>query len=370
MESPANMTVEAIVNSLCDGIYVCDLERRITYWSRSAARITGWREEDVVGRQCFDNVLCHIDKDGRQLCDSEHCPLHRAMVTDKISEVSQLVYARGAAGQRIPMQVTVAPLRDDAGTVIGGVETFRDASAMAHDLERAKAIQQLAMEEDVPEDIGATFTTHYIPHDIVGGDYYAIKDLGDGHYGVMLADVMGHGVSAALYTMHLSSLFNRYYPLLKNPPAFVGEVNKGLAAVVKADVSFATAICGLLDLDKRVFRFASAGGPEVVLMHADGTYECLKSAGLPLALMPEAEYEQTSAEFHPGDSFLLLTDGAVENANAAGTMLGTEGLIDILKQQGYPRTPIQIEALHEALLKYSNAIRLEDDVTIIEIHFQ
>jgi PAS domain S-box-containing protein len=369
MESLANITVEDVINSLSVGIYVCDLDRRITYWSKAAVRITGWREEDVVGRQCLDNVLCHIDKDGRQLCGEEYCPLHRAMVTDKISKVSQLVYGQGAKGQRIPMQVTVAPVHNDAGKVIGGVETFRDASSIVNDLEQAKAIQKFAMEEDVPDGIPVAFSTHYIPLDIVGGDYYAVKDLGNGKYGLMLADVMGHGISAALYTMHLSSLFNQHYPLLKNPSEFAAIMNKELAAVVKADVSFATAVCGLVDLNECTFRFASAGGPEVVLMHADGRYECLKSSGLPLALMADAEYEEFSAEIRQDDCLLLFSDGAVEIKNADGRMLGTEGLIDILRKSEYPEKHIQIEALHEDLLKYSNSIRLEDDLTIIEVHF-
>ena len=370
MKSMGNVTVEAVINSLSDGVYVCDLERRITYWSKSATRITGWSEADVVGKHCFDNILCHIDKDGHQLCENEFCPLHRSIVTGKLSRVSQLVYAQGANGQRIPMEVTVAPIHDDSGNVIGGVETFRDASAIVHDLERAKAIQKLAMEKDIPEGIGLSFTTHYIPREIVGGDYYAIKNLGDNRYGVILADVMGHGIAAALYTMHLSSLWNRYCSLLNNPVEFLGRVNKELAVVVKQEGSFATAMCGLVDLNKNVFRFTSAGGPEIVFFHADGTYESSDSGGLPLGLMSDTGYEEFSAEFHQGDSFLLFSDGAVEIENAEGKMLGSEGLIEILKSRDYPQSPLQMEALEEALLKYSNSIRLEDDLTIIEVQCQ
>jgi PAS domain S-box-containing protein len=369
MESMKNITVEALIDSLYDGIYVCDTERRIIYWSKRAVSITGWREEDVIGKHCFDDILCHIDKDGHKLCGSEFCPLHRAMVTGTLSKVGQLVYAQGANGKRIPLEVVVAPIMDDSGKVIGGVETFRDASAIVHDMERAKEIQQMAMKEDVPKGISLTFTTHYIPHGIIGGDYYSIKDIGNGQYGLVLADVTGHGVAAALYTMHLSSLWNRYHMLIKNPVEFVGRVNKDLAAVMKAEGSFATALCGLVDMNKHVFRFASAGGPEVVLMHADGSYECLKSEGFPLGLMADADYEELSAEFHNGDCLLLFSDGAVEVKNAEGILLGTEGLIRILKKQGYPQKPLQKEALEEELLKYSNSIRLDDDLTIIEIRF-
>ena len=107
MNSNLGVDVQAIMNSLSDGVYVCDDERRIVYWSQSAERITGWTSEDVVGRQCFDNLLCHVDKDGHKLCGEEYCPLHRAIITDTGSKGSLLVYAMGKngahpdAGQRI-----------------------------------------------------------------------------------------------------------------------------------------------------------------------------------------------------------------------------------------------------------------------------
>lgn len=365
----SNVKIENVIDSLSDGVYVCDPDRTITYWSKSAQRITGWREEDVVGRQCSDNILCHIDKDGHLLCGKEYCPLHRAMITDKVSKDLLLVYAQGCDGRRIPMLVTVAPIHNGSGEVIGGVETFRDATAIVHDLERAQAIQKMAMQTDMPTDIPLTFTTHYISRDIVGGDYYAIKDLGDGTYGLILADVMGHGIAAALYTMHLSSLWDRYCLLLKNPAKFVSRINKDLAKLMKADGAFATAICGIIDMKSLVFEFTSAGGPEPVLIHADGTQEYIKSAGMPLALMADTDYEEISIEVSAGDSLLLFSDGAVEVQNAAGKLLGTDGLIKILKSQGYPQADIQMEALEEELLKYSNAIRLEDDLTLIEVRF-
>ena len=79
------------------------------------------------------------------------------------------------------------------------------------------------------------------------------------------------------------------------------HINKELTAIVEQEGSFATAVCGLVDLNKNVFRFASAGGPEIVLTHEIGKYECLTSAGLPLDLMSDANYEEFSTEFHQGN---------------------------------------------------------------------
>ncbi len=370
MEIANNIDIETIVDSLSDGLYVCDLDRRITYWSKSAERITGWTAKDVIGRQCFDNILCHIDKDGHQLCGQEYCPLHRSIITGTGSSGSLLVFAQSKDGRRVPMQVSVAPLRNAAGEVIGGVETFQDASDMVHDLERAKSIQQLALQHDLPEDRRVKFTTHYVPHAIVGGDYYAIESLGEHCYGVMLADVMGHGIAAALYTMHLSSLWNRHRSLLCHPVEFAAKLNNELVKVVKSDESFATAVCGLIDLQQQEFRFVGAGGPQVLRMHADGTSECFETAGLPLAIMEDAEYEEARVELREGDRLLLFSDGAVEISNAEDEMLGLDGLIEILKKQGYPATDIQMETLEEDLLKYSNCIRLADDLTLLEIQIR
>lgn len=361
--------IREIIDSLSEGLYVCDLDRRITYWSRSAERITGWTADEVVGRQCFDSVLCHVDKDGHLLCGEEYCPLHRAMVTGIGSKGSLLVYARNTKGGRIPMQVSVAPIRDDEGNVIGGVETFRDASGEVQDLERAKAIQGLALQHDLPEDPRVRFTTHYIPHDIVGGDYYAIVKLRADRYGFMLADVMGHGVSAALYTMHLSQLWDRYHPDLGDPARFTETLNNELVKVIRTDTSFATALCALIDLKEQAFRFANAGGPPVLSVRRDGSIESLESPGFPLAVSPDAEYEEVRADFGPGDRLLFFSDGAVEITDANGTMLGMDGLLAMLREQGYPRSDIRMDVLEAALLRFSNAIRLPDDLTLIEIRF-
>lgn len=355
------------MDTLNVGVYVCDTDRSITYWSRAAERITGWTADEVVGSHCFDGILCHVDKDGHELCGEEYCPLHRAMVTGAGSRAPLLVYARGKDGGRVPMQVSVAPLRDPEGEVIGGVETFRDASAMVRDLERARAIQEISLQHHVPEDPRVSFSAHYTPRDIIGGDYYAISELDEDRYGVMLADITGHGIAAALYTMHLSQLWERFRGLLPHPSEFTRRVNRELFRVVRGDHSFATAISCLLDTRDGMLRFAGAGGPEGILAHADGTHECLQAAGLPLGLVEDAAYHESSADLRRGDSVLLFSDGAVEVKNAAREQLGVEGLLAILRMQGFPESPIRMDAFEEELLRYSNAIRLEDDLTLIEI---
>jgi phosphoserine phosphatase RsbU/P len=357
-----------ILDSLSDGVYVCDKDRTIVFWSKAAERITGWRPDDVIGRRCLDDVLAHVDKDGHRLCGEEFCPLHRSMVTGATSTVPIVVFALGKEGKRIPMQVTVAPIRNPAGEIIGGVETFRDVSALLADLERAKKIQALSLETDLPDDPRIRFSTYYVPHDLVGGDFFAIKPLDSDHYGILLADVMGHGVAAALYTMHLSSLWDRYSGLLFEPAAFARQVNNELERVVKGE-SFATAVCGVIDASRRRLRWVSAGGPPGLAVRANGVIEELESSGFPFGMMADAGYEEMDVSFDDRDGLLFFSDGITEVHNAQGEMLGIQGLLRMLKEIGYPASGLKIGAVEEQILVYSNDLRLPDDITLIEARF-
>lgn len=356
-----------ILDSLSDGVYVCDMDRRIVFWSKAAERITGWSSSDVVGRRCLDDVLCHIDKDGHRLCGKEFCPLHRAMVTGTQSTVGLTVFGKGKSGHRIPMQVAVAPIHDAAGRVIGGVETFREMTEVLADLNRAKRIQSLSLEMDLPTDPRINFNTHYIPHDVVGGDFYAIRRLDSDRYGFMLADVMGHGVAAALYTMHLSSVWKRLGHLLADPIAFAQSVNAELAHVVGGE-SFATAVCGVINADSGRIQTVSAGGPSALKIRG-ADMQKFGSSGLPLGMVEDADYELCEAHLEPGDCLLFFTDGAVEVQNSEGAQLGVHGLASILRDLGFPSDRLQMGEIEERLLRYSNGIRLTDDLTFIEIEF-
>ncbi len=357
---------DVILDSLSDGVYVCDRERKIVYWSKSAERITGWTRDDVLGRRCLDDVLCHVDKDGHRLCGEEFCPLHRSMVTGGSTSVPITVFARAKDGHRVPMQVSVAPIHGADGQIVGGVETFRDVSAMWADLERAKRIQMLSLAADLPDDPRIRFSSFYTPHDIVGGDFFAIRPLDADRYGFFLADAMGHGFAAALHTMHLSSLWDRHQHLLGRPAEFAATVNRELSKVVK-DESFATAVCGVVDARAKFLRVAAAGGPPVVVLRADGGTLELGSPGLPFGMMDDSQYDEVAADLAAGDRLLVFSDGAFEVHNAEGELLGVAGLLGILKGLGYPAAPLRREAVEEELLKFSNAIRLDDDVTFLEM---
>jgi len=114
-----------VLDSIFDGVYITDRRRRILFWNRGAETITGHRAAEVAGHCCSDDILNHIDEDGRLLCRS-HCPLAHAMHTG--SDVEAKIYPLHVSGKRLPVVTHVAPLRDKDGNVIAAIEVFRDVS--------------------------------------------------------------------------------------------------------------------------------------------------------------------------------------------------------------------------------------------------
>jgi sigma-B regulation protein RsbU (phosphoserine phosphatase) len=360
------LDAESLLASLNDGVYATDRERRIVYWSPAAERITGWPADEIMGRQCSDDVLCHVDKDGHRLCGKEHCPLHRAMVTNNGSDLPIIVFARSKNGPVIPMRVSVAPVRDASGEVIGGVETFHDVSAEHHDAEMTRRIQSTMLHRDLPADDRVTFSTHYIPLGMTGGDFYAITRVDENRFAFMLADVCGHGPAAALYTVYLNAIWNNHLDISGQPMKLAGTISDDLLAIIGDDDRFATAIIGLVDLEQMTATLVYAGGPPPFLFRHDGGFEHLEGSGLPLGCIEGVEYKERKISLSSGDCLLLFTDGMLEITDADDQMLGAKGLARVLTDAGYPESR-DFKAIEERLLKYSDRIRFSDDLTFLEI---
>jgi PAS domain S-box-containing protein len=356
-----------ILDALNEGLYVTDRERRIVFWNRAAARITGWPAAAIIGHSCYDNLLCHVDKDGHLLCGKEHCPLYRAMETDQSSILPVIVFAAKADGDRIPLQIAVAPLHDDAGRVIGGVETFRDMSDVMGDLLRAREIQRLTHGRLTAGDPRLGVSCCSIPVDIIGGDYHRLERLDADRYAFMVADVMGHGIAAALYTMHLHALWEELRRHLGTPAVFLGELNRCLCTLMEGNDSFATAVYGVLDLRQGILTLAGAGGP-ALMSFPDGAAPALREVtGLPLGMIEDTVYDQRQWPLAPRDNLLAVTDGALEVDDAKGCMLGLAGLMRLVSVHGFPRGEEELRELETAMLRWSRHIRFPDDLTLLAI---
>jgi diguanylate cyclase (GGDEF)-like protein/PAS domain S-box-containing protein len=117
---------KSILDNLFDGVYFVDRDRNITYWNRGAERISGYSSDEVLGRNCANNILMHISSNGDELCLS-CCPLAQTLADGQPREAE--VYLHHKNGHRVPVAVRISPLLDDDETIVGAVEVFSDATS-------------------------------------------------------------------------------------------------------------------------------------------------------------------------------------------------------------------------------------------------
>jgi diguanylate cyclase (GGDEF)-like protein/PAS domain S-box-containing protein len=130
-----------LLDQMSDGVYFVDRERRILYWNEGAFRLTGYKSDELVGRNCQEDILCHVDNAGRRLC-KEDCPL-TASINDGNTHEAR-VYLRHKQGRRVPVLVRVQPLRSPEGAIVGAIEIFSDDSAQNDARRRTEALERLA----------------------------------------------------------------------------------------------------------------------------------------------------------------------------------------------------------------------------------
>lgn len=141
-------TYAHILDNLHDGLYFVDANRIITYWNKGAERISGFSAAEVVGNSCKNNILTHVDNEGRRLCFGL-CPLAASIADGQKREAE--VYLHHKDGHRVPVFVRVSTLRDLDNKVIGGIELFTDLSNISTNNLRVQELEKLALLDNLTQ---------------------------------------------------------------------------------------------------------------------------------------------------------------------------------------------------------------------------
>lgn len=230
-------------------------------------------------------------------------------------------------------------------------------------MKKAKEIQQnlLPEETDIP---GLQVTTLYRPADEVSGDYYDVFRLPDKTWLVCIADVVGHGIPAAMTAAMLKTLLLEATRRQTDPAAILELVNEGLSEVALAG-DFASMCLARWHPTKRRLQYASAGHGSVCLISKDGGACDLPSTGLLLGVDAEASWYTTEVEMLTADRLVLATDGVTETMNSAGQLFGNQCLIDILSANKTLPLSEQVRSIERAIGKHRDGADQKDDVTLI-----
>ncbi|NLI78359.1 MAG: SpoIIE family protein phosphatase [Candidatus Riflebacteria bacterium] len=348
------------------GVYITDTDRRILFWNKAAALITGYSSAEILGRACRDNVLCHVDRHGRSLCESTVCPLAHCMACGQAGSARTFVFALSREGKRVPMSVSVSPIKDGEGRVVGGMEVFREASREVQDLELAQTVQRQWLPQPAQLVRWPFLGYACCMAEMVGGDLARLFPGPGGTVAGLLADISGHGVASALLTGFLVS---NLLPLegTVDQPAEILRHLAGIYARSGLSSHYYSAQAFVYDPAARRLRLANAGHPPPILIEADGTGRFLELPSDLIGLFDSLEFAEPPEIDLAGKRLIIYSDGMTEAPNPRGKRIGEAGLLE-LAREGVALPPArQAQALIDAVFAFTDAPDPVDDLTILVI---
>jgi sigma-B regulation protein RsbU (phosphoserine phosphatase) len=293
------------------------------------------------------------------------------------------------------------PLRDEEGSITGIFGISRDITAhkqremlvnqmkeqMEMELARASEVQRsflaarrVVFPEQPAQRNGSIEVIHeYRPSGPVGGDFFCLLPLTETKAGIFIADVMGHGVGAALTMSALNAMARSEAARLSQPDAFLKRLNGRLRDVIAREGSFEfiTAFYLVIDTADGTISFATAGHHPPLLLQAGASrarrlFDHDEIKGPALMLVHEPRFSTGERRLEPGDRLLLFTDGLTEMppAPASGEDLGIEGLIRALDDIRPENLADLVGGVASTVLGLSGARAFKDDLCLIGVEYK
>jgi sigma-B regulation protein RsbU (phosphoserine phosphatase) len=239
--------------------------------------------------------------------------------------------------------------------------------AVDYEMQVVADIQRSLLPRKMPDIPTMSLAAHYQTSHRAGGDYYDFFPLPDGKWGILIADVSGHGTPAAVLMAITHSLAHSYPGPPMPPGRMLEHVNHHLTTryTVESD-TFVTAFYGVYDPLRRELTYASAGhNPPRLKRCVDGTLDLLNGAtALPLGIAPQQTYREQTYGLVPGDQLVLYTDGITEAHNEQGEMFGLARLDKVLENCAIG-APDLLESVLAALKEFTDSQPSHDDRTLL-----
>ena len=243
--------------------------------------------------------------------------------------------------------------------------------AINKELEIARRIQSSTLPQSIPAFAGLEIAARYVPMSAVAGDFYDFLVVDDKHVGILVADVTGHGVPAALIASMLKVAFAGQAAHAHDPARVLAGLNAALCG--KFEEHFVTAAYLFVDLEKSLLRYSAAAHPPLMLAsRGAGDVREIEENGLMLGMFPEASYSSVEIGLGSGDRCLLCTDGVFEAKNTALEEFGKSRCKKFLETHRDIPGARFADALLTSIANFSghNSNRAqEDDITLLVLDF-
>jgi sigma-B regulation protein RsbU (phosphoserine phosphatase) len=386
-ESLDSAILRLLMETIPDRIYFKNLESRFVRVNAAHARFLGAESpEHVIGKNDFD--FFSADHASRALAGEKEIIRSGVPILGRVESITK------RDGTKAWGSTTKMPWRDGSGQIIGTFGLTRDVTAakraedklaersaeMEADLRVARQIQEAFFPRRYPTfprnagpaRTGLRFDHRYVAAATLGGDFFHIIPLSDTRCGILVCDVMGHGVRAGLLTALIRGAMEELGPRAGDPAHVLGELNRGLMPIVEqtGQPVFATAFYAVIDLAAGTLCYANAGHPPpFVLRRTRGVVErlALEDPEPATGLVEGFTFSQHDFPFNPGDCLIGFTDGLLEATDPHGEMYGEANVQAVL--QGKLSAPSEdlLPRLLAGIEQFSGRSEFEDDLCLLAV---
>jgi sigma-B regulation protein RsbU (phosphoserine phosphatase) len=244
------------------------------------------------------------------------------------------------------------------------IDRLIESKRIEHEMKIARDIQLSLLPQSVPQLNNFEIAFVYEPINEVGGDYYDIMKKRNGGLPVLIADVEGKGLSAALLAASSQAIFRSLNELyFFEPPKFIAKANSMICDFTGGS-RFITLFWMLVDDDNKSVTYVNAGHASPTLISGDNLTQLTKG-GFLTGFVDDAQYENETISLKPGDVIVAFTDGVPEVENHANEEFGEDAVIDYIKRNKHLSAAEMAESLTKAIKDFSEGKKFRDDFTLI-----
>jgi sigma-B regulation protein RsbU (phosphoserine phosphatase) len=239
-----------------------------------------------------------------------------------------------------------------------------ELQSRAEDFETAREIQESLLPKHLPKLRGCTVSGCWKPALSVGGDYYDVIPLGESEAALIIADVVGKGVAAALLMANLQAAVRAFASLQTAPRDLCGRINSAFAKNL-ASGKYITFFYGVINTSARTLTYCNAGHNAPLCLSRSSLMR-LDAGGPVLGVFPAYKYEQDTVQLEPGDHLLLYTDGLTEAESPSGEEFGEDRLVEILRATAESPANVMEQQIVTAATEFCRGA-FHDDLTVLAI---
>ncbi|MBQ2379245.1 MAG: SpoIIE family protein phosphatase [Akkermansia sp.] len=248
--------------------------------------------------------------------------------------------------------------------------------SLAREIQLALQSQRIPNREWKDEETGrrhlARFHHMYLPCTGVAGDCFEVFPVGESGVGMLICDVMGHGVRAALIASMLRGLLEQFVSLADTPGLFLSSLNRQLWGIFeKANLTMFTTACYVyFDLQKRRLTIATAGHPVPIILGADGkAFQPIMRRSPALGLLENAPFRESDLTLEPGMKLMLFTDGLPEAHNPEGEEFGVARVMNFLMENAPQNIKEMLDFSLAAMHSFTQNPGQDDDICLLGVEF-